>query len=672
MDTLLQTTLDWIALHPHAFNIVVFTVALMESLVVLGLLIPGAALLFGAGALIATGALQPYPILLWTTLGAALGDIISFLLGRHYHQRLRVVWPFRRYPALVNRGVDFFVGHGGKGIFMARFIGPLRPVVPAIAGMMSMSTARFLVIDSLACLLWAPVYILPGIVFGASLGLAAEVAGRLVVLLIVIAGLGWGGVWLIASLIRLLQPHAARQQERLLMWSHNHPRIRPLAGSLLDPEHPEARGLAILSVLFFITLWLLLLISRQVLHGHSLEGIDAYVFHGLSNLRTPWADSIMLFFTRLGDRPVLALVMAGGCLWLFWRGYSKAALHWLAVYGCTGLLTWILKITTHIERPVAYDGSFSFPSSHTSMSVAVYGFLALLVARELPHTRRWLPYFCAGALIVPISLSRLYLGAHWLSDVLAGLSLGIFWVALIGIAYDRHPAPVLAKRRLLGVTAILLVAAVSWQARHTDDKHELAHYTAHDIIQRITRATWTAGGWERLPAFRIDLEGHNEQPLNFQWAGSLETLYSVLTRAGWHPAPALSPLTAMNWLAPKPAIGDLPLLPEVNDGKHQQLLLIGPPGSDDRRLVVVRLWPSNVRLVDSKQPVWIGKVGYLHLEDDLPLITYLRSAPDYSTPLQALETALRDSARVRVETRNRNTSVRGIQWHGEVLLARAL
>ncbi|MGB5472508.1 MAG: DedA family protein, partial [Gammaproteobacteria bacterium] len=206
MDALLQTVLDWIALHPHAFNAVVFTVALMESLVVLGLLIPGAALLFGAGALVATGALPLYPILLWTTLGAALGDIISFLLGRHYHQRLRVVWPFRRYPVLVNRGVDFFVGHGGKGIFMARFIGPLRPIVPAIAGMMSMSTARFLAIDSLACVLWAPVYILPGIVFGASLGLAAEVAGRLVVLLVVIAGLAWGGVWLIGSLIRLLQP----------------------------------------------------------------------------------------------------------------------------------------------------------------------------------------------------------------------------------------------------------------------------------------------------------------------------------------------------------------------------------------------------------------------------------------------------------------------------------
>lgn len=669
MEALLQTALDWIALHPHAFSAVVFIVALMESLVVLGLLIPGAALLFGAGALIATGAVPLQSILLWTTLGAALGDIISFLLGRYYHQRLRVVWPFRRYPVLVNRGVDFFVGHGGKGIFMARFIGPLRPVVPAIAGMMNMPTARFLIIDSIACILWAPVYILPGMLFGASLGLAAEVASRLVVLLVGFAGLAWGSVWLVGSLIRLLQPHATGQLERLLMWSRNHPRIRPLAGSLLDPDHPEARGLAILSMLFFITLWLLLLISRQVLHGHSLEGIDAYVFHGLVNLRTPWADSIMVFITRLGDNLVLALVIAGSCLWLFWRGYSKAALHWLAAYACTGLLTWILKITTQIERPAAYDGSFSFPSSHASMSVAVYGFMALLIARELPHTRRWLPYFTAGALIVPISLSRLYLGAHWFTDVLAGLSLGIFWVALIGIAYDRHPAPALPARQLLGLGAILLVAAGSWHVGQSDYKNELAHYTPHDIIQRVTRPTWTQSSWEMLPAFRIDLEGRNGQPLNFQWAGSLTVLYTALIRAGWHPAPALNPLSAMNWLAPDPAIDNLPLLPEVNDGMHQQLLLIGPPGNDDQQLVVVRLWPTNLRLLDGNRAVWIGKVGRLYLEDKLPLITYLRSGPDYSTPLQALESALQQDAGIRMQTHRRNISAPGIQWHGEVLLA---
>ena len=91
MEHLLQNLLDWIALHPHAFSAVVFLVALMESLLLLGLLIPGAALLFGVGALMATGSLPVLSILFWTVAGAIAGDLASFLFGQHYHQRLRVI-----------------------------------------------------------------------------------------------------------------------------------------------------------------------------------------------------------------------------------------------------------------------------------------------------------------------------------------------------------------------------------------------------------------------------------------------------------------------------------------------------------------------------------------------------------------------------------------------------
>ena len=669
MEDLLQTLLDWIALHPYAFNAAVFCIALMESLVVLGLLIPGAAMLFGAGALIATGTLPLYPIMFWTMAGAFVGDTLSFFLGFHYHQRLRVMWPFRRYPELVNRGVDFFIRHGGKSIFMARFIGPIRPIVPAIAGMMNMTTTRFLLIDVIACILWAPAYLLPGMVFGASLGLAAEVAGRLVVLLVTITGFAWFSIWLVGNLVRALRPHVAVLTERVLNWSRSHPLIKPLAGSLLDPDHPEARGLAILSVLFFITVWLLLWISSQVLQGEFLGGIDAYVFHTLDNLRTPWADNVMVFFTLLGDYRLLAAVFTGSMLWLLWKRRSKAALHWLAAVTSAGLLTWILKITTRIQRPLDYPVSYSFPSSHASMSVAVYGFLALLVARELPQSRRWLPYLAAGLLIMPIAFSRIYLGAHWLSDVLAGLSLGLFWVALIGIAYDRHPAPALPVRQLLLVSVSLLLLTGGWQTRQHFTT-EIAHYAPTIQTQLTTRADWLATEWKTLPAFRVDLEGRHDQPINFQWAGSLETLRNVLVRHGWRMAPALNPVNAMNWLAPNANIGSLPVLPEVNDGQHQALLLIAPRIAGSEQLTVIRLWPSRLRFGQPEEAIWIGKVAMLYLEDRLPLISYLRSGTDYSAPLEELIATLQKSTAVEMVIRTRKPGIHEQGWQGVVLLAR--
>jgi undecaprenyl-diphosphatase len=668
VENLLQPIIDWVALHPHAAGIAVFLIALMESLIVLGLLIPGAVLLFGAGALMATGALPVLPIMLWTIAGAICGDLISFLLGHHYHQQLRVIWPFRRYPALVNRGVDFFCKHGGKSIFMARFIGPLRPVVPAIAGMMNMTLPRFLLVDIAASVLWAPAYILPGMVFGASLGLAAEVAGRLVVLLVTVVGLSLLSVWLIHSLIRMLQPHASTLVDRILNWSRRHPRIRPLAGSLLDPDHPEARGLAVLSGLLFITLWLMLLIVSQVYSGHFLHGIDQYVFHAMENLRTPWADQVMVFMTQLGTTGFLATVLAGSCVWLFLKGYPKAAWHWLGVYTCAGLLTWTLKLTAQVERPLSFHEGYSFPSAHTSMSFVVYGFLALIVARELHYRHRWLPYSVVALLAGTIALSRLYLGVHWFSDVLAGATLGIFWVALIGIAYDRHPAPVLPVKRLLAVVIVVMGLTGFWQMeqRFSD---ELAHYAPRIQIHKVSMKRWQNSDWQTLPTWRVDLEGSNEQPMNFQWAGPLETLQAVLQEKGWHAAPAIGPSSSMNWLAPQPDINALPILPQVHDGQHQKLLLLAPDSGSRGHIMVLRLWPSGMQLEESRQTVRVGNVTWLYIERDLPLVAFLSTAADFETPLRLLQETLAESDRIQLLQHSRRLTDSQIEWQGQVLLA---
>jgi membrane protein DedA with SNARE-associated domain/membrane-associated phospholipid phosphatase len=668
MNALLQDMLNWISLHPHTFIIAVYFIALMESLVVLGLLIPGAALLFGAGALMATGTLPIAPIMLSASAGAMTGDFVSFLLGQHYQQRLRVIWPFRHYPRLVNRGVDFFVRHGGKSVFMARFIGPIRPIVPAIAGMMNMRTSRFLVVVIIASLLWAPVYILPGMVFGASLGLAAEVAGRLVILLVVIAAIAWLGFWLISTLIRLLQPHIASALEKILQRSRSHPMIKPLAGSLLDPDHPETRGLAILSVLFFITLWIILLTSRQVLHGHWFAGIDSYIFYSLQDLRTPWVNNVMVFVTQFGSQSLLAFVLAGGTAWLLWKRYSKAAWHWLAVYISTGLLTWVLKNTVQIARPVDFQTGFSFPSAHTSMSMAVYGFLALIIARELPVQRRWVPYSTAGLVIILIAMSRLYLGVHWFSDVFAGLSLGLAWVALIGIAYDRHPAPALPVKGLVAVTLLLITLSGSWYTQRYYTQ-ELAHYSPQVEIHRITLSTWKTIGWQQLPVYRLDIEGTNEQPMNFQWAGLLATLQAELQQQGWETAAPVSPMNAMNWLAPEPDIHTLPILPQVNDGQHQQLLLVAPRSPEDNYLTVMRLWPSNHELPGGSAPVWVGNVSKLYIEQQIPLIAYLRTAPDFNGPVQQLHSVLRRLPGIATTQRYRAISKENPRWSGDVLLA---
>jgi len=531
---------------------------------------------------------------------------------------------------------------------------------------MDMRVSRFLLIDSIASILWAPAYILPGMVFGASLGLAAEVAGRLVALLVIFAGITWLCVELVRVIGRLVQPRLSAALERLLHWSRHHPLMKPLAGSLLDPDHPETRGLAILSVLFFVALWLLLLISHEVLQGGFMGDMDNYINHLLLELRTPYIYQASVFITLLGEQLMLALVLVTGSLWLLWKGCSKAAFHWIAVYVSTGILTYLLKVSAQVVRPVEFYGGYSFPSAHTSMSLAVYGFLALLIARELPVKRRWLPYSMAGLLVTAIAFSRLYLGVHWLSDVLGGASLGLFWVTLIGIAYDRHPAPRLPVKRFLAVMVMVIAVAGTWQVQQ-QFRQDLEQYAQPVETRTITLAEWQARYWRDLPTYRIDIEGLNEQPMNIQWAGSLPYLEQILAAQGWRPAPAIGAASIMNWLVSEPDIEHLPILPQVHDGQHHNLIMVHRHDGADR-LTVLRLWPANTEISDGGQPLWTGTVSYLVIDHSIPLITSLSTAKEFNAPLMSVEAVLADHVKWlavhRTQVGNDHPG-----WNGRVLLA---
>lgn len=200
IETFVQPLMDWVALHPNLAGFIIFLIAMIESLVIIGVFVPGAALLFGVGALIGMGTLELWPTLAWAAAGAIVGDGISFWLGYHYREQLHHIWPFKNHPKLFSRGEKFFHKHGGKSIAFGRFVGPIRAIVPTVAGMMAMSPLRFTIINILSALAWAPVYILPGAAFGTSLELASSVMMHLISLLLVIALFIWLVAWLIKKI----------------------------------------------------------------------------------------------------------------------------------------------------------------------------------------------------------------------------------------------------------------------------------------------------------------------------------------------------------------------------------------------------------------------------------------------------------------------------------------
>ena len=182
----IQPVLDWIARHPELAGLVVFLVAAGESLALVGIVVPGVVFMLGIGALVGLNAIDLWQALLWAAAGAVVGDWVSYWLGRHFDQQLRHVWPLSRYPKLIPEGEKFFERHGGASIFFGRFVGPLRPIVPAVAGIMHMPQGKFYVINVISAILWAPVVILPGVAFGESIQLASEVFFRLIAVIVIL------------------------------------------------------------------------------------------------------------------------------------------------------------------------------------------------------------------------------------------------------------------------------------------------------------------------------------------------------------------------------------------------------------------------------------------------------------------------------------------------------
>lgn len=155
----------------------IFLVSIGEAVFILGLFVPSTPVLLLVGGIIATGKLPFWPIYLAAVIGAVIGDAISYTVGFALKDRIKTVWPFRNYLELLGKGEVFFARHGGKSVFIGRFIPGVKAVVPGIAGMMGMQYRWFSIINVTSAFAWAAAHILPGMLLTAwlkSIGLSLE------------------------------------------------------------------------------------------------------------------------------------------------------------------------------------------------------------------------------------------------------------------------------------------------------------------------------------------------------------------------------------------------------------------------------------------------------------------------------------------------------------------
>ncbi len=656
----MQALIDFLSHYPALALSVVFAASLLESVAVIGTIIPGSSVVVAAGILIGLQVLDPWWAAAVAVIGATLGDGLSYWLGHRYHERLRAWWPLSAHPELFARGQAYFAEHGGKSVFLGRFLSPVRAIVPVVAGMSDMPVLRFTMVNVLSAIAWSAAHLLPGALFGASLQLAGAVSSRLLILLAGVVAVAW----LCTVLLRLTHRSAravfSRQRDRMVAWAQGRPGVLPrVILSLLDPARPESLGLLIAAVMLLGGAWVFLGITQDVVSSDSLVQFDHVVFEALQKLRTGLVDEVMVAATELGSAMVAIAVIAAVSVLLAWKRCWRTLAYWLTAVGFAQALVWVLKMTLERARPISmYGGTdqFSFPSGHAVSSIVLYGFLAFLLARGRRPMLRWAITLLAAGLVGLIAFSRLYLGAHWLSDVLASLSLGTAWVALLCIAYTQHVRTERLPARAMSFTALgtlILAGTVVVATHHAADAER---YAPRQSAAPGLLVDWPVDGWQRLSARRTEIDGDHEEPLSVQWAGTQDQIVQALEAAGWHTPPPWTLGTMLLWLLPSSTAAQLPVLAKFHQGASPTITF--ERELDPSQRFVIRLWPTSYRVVSANNlpvPLWIGMVTLERLEHPAGMATLAMTDQDFDTATAQLAQSLRTQG-VHLDVRRRDTT----------------
>ena len=158
----------WLKDNPEWIALGVFGAAFIESFALIGVIIPGVVLLAVISGM-ASSTLSIFELVLIAYVASFLADILSFLLGTRISKSIDKLWPFNKYPNLLFQGRNFVRRFGILGVFIGKFIGPIRPLLPLTAGSLGMNFKYFSIVEIFSSFLWALLYTVPGYYAGKSI-----------------------------------------------------------------------------------------------------------------------------------------------------------------------------------------------------------------------------------------------------------------------------------------------------------------------------------------------------------------------------------------------------------------------------------------------------------------------------------------------------------------------
>jgi undecaprenyl-diphosphatase len=439
--------IDSIARHILGLNgwaalAIVFALPLLEASAFVGVVFPGEIAVLLGGVLAFQHRVSLTAVLVAAISGAIIGDTIGYWVGRRFGRRLlesrlgRLVKQEHR-----ERAERYLAERGGKAVFLGRFTAALRALIPGMAGMARMPYRTFLVYNVAGGAVWAGAMVMVGYLAGASWQRAASWASRIGLALLALVALGLA--------VRLAARFTRRRSDRLRVIGDRLAATGPAAflrrrfpaqlawlRRRLDRTTPDGLPLTATVAGAALLAWIFGALTQDVIAHEEAAGLDPRVHAFVVAHRTGWLTLIMRNVTWLGSNYVLVPVLLAATVALLRRRDRRAVGRlWAVFLGAVALYT-LAKPLVNRPRPPETDligqvSGAAYPSGHATQAIAAWGALAVVLAAGRSARARALLLSAAAVVVLLVGASRVYLGAHWLTDVLGGYALGGAWLALV-------------------------------------------------------------------------------------------------------------------------------------------------------------------------------------------------------------------------------------------------
>lgn len=612
MSDIVSPLLQWLNTNPQLAGIATFVISASESIAIIGTIVPGSVTMTAIGTLAGAGVIPLWSTILWAILGAIVGDGISYWLGHAFKGRIRNSWIFRNNPALLDKGEKFVTKYGVMSVFMGRFVGPVRALVPLIAGMLGMRPLQFTLANIASAIGWAPAYMLPGILLGAaSLELPPDIAIHVILVLLLITFFIVSCLWIAYKIFILVHTQMNEYLARIWHRMIKSRQFAPLTSLLKHHNKTKMHGQLSLAIGFVVmgSLFVLLAIYIKMVGAENVTANQA-IYHLFRGIRSDTADNVMIYITMLGQKEVVIPAIVIFFAWLLILKRWRVALHAVTLGVLAAGSVFVIKNIIKSPRPwgiFASPETYSMPSGHATLSTTVFLGLAFLIARSVRESRRWIIYSIALLFVLLVGMSRLYLGAHWFTDIISAWLLSITVLLFVIISFQRRlEKPVEPWSALLVSFGSLAAMVMVYQYSHFNGMSQIYAQSNWPSAIIDMKEWWQSDN--DLPAYRVSLFGFQSQKINIEWVGDLTQIRDSLMREGWNKPPARDIISTLHRVSAIKSTEYLPLVSPQYLDKRPALILTRFV-RNNRRLQVLRLWDTNRTMSDSNLPLWVGMIG---------------------------------------------------------------